>query len=512
MTSGANAPPAFPLRCPSCAHGNPAAANFCNHCGMPVNLEPCRFCEAINKRSDVACHKCGILLARPAAAPAEKAAELATELASATASAAAYVTERRAMPPPVGTPKVNAPSIPAGPPRSGAITAAGTPKVNAPPPLDAPPPRHEARPGTIPGPSTAPTNEQRPPVRDAKSRPTVSPPLAADARATAVPIAAPTTADVPRRPADPPPRVDTATLQAGAPGGTERREPTVGLEGVHRAAALAAEEDPDDEAAAAQHRRRFGRTAFLFVLLLLLGGAAFFAARDPARFQDGIDAVERKVMGGVRMLLPPRQSPAVETMPSSPTPAPAMTSPADISTPSGTAQNAPASPRAPADRRGAGGGGTGGDAFARWRVRSCDGLRRCLHPPRLRRPRPCLRADRPKRERLRRLSARCLPAQTRSTIRARRLRPRARPKPRRPSPAPHRVRRVRSLHARPHRVQARARSRASPRAGMRTRRRRRRAAARPIPNRAPPLLQKRRPSRLPRPDGNIHRACVPARH
>ena len=51
----------FPLRCPSCGGGNPAGANFCNNCGMPVNLEPCACCDAINRRGADRCHKCGSL-------------------------------------------------------------------------------------------------------------------------------------------------------------------------------------------------------------------------------------------------------------------------------------------------------------------------------------------------------------------------------------------------------------------------------------------------------------------
>src|SRR4029453_5942014 len=39
-----------PLRCPSCHHDNPVEANFCNNCGMPVDLESCSHCDAINQR------------------------------------------------------------------------------------------------------------------------------------------------------------------------------------------------------------------------------------------------------------------------------------------------------------------------------------------------------------------------------------------------------------------------------------------------------------------------------
>ncbi|MBA3507972.1 MAG: zinc ribbon domain-containing protein [Betaproteobacteria bacterium] len=51
--------PPFPLRCPSCDHGNPVSAKFCNNCGLPVHLQPCSNCEAINDRTANRCYKCG---------------------------------------------------------------------------------------------------------------------------------------------------------------------------------------------------------------------------------------------------------------------------------------------------------------------------------------------------------------------------------------------------------------------------------------------------------------------
>ena len=58
-----------PLRCPSCDHGNPEDANFCNQCGMPVCFEVCDACEAVNTRHVSRCYKCGGLLSKPAADP-----------------------------------------------------------------------------------------------------------------------------------------------------------------------------------------------------------------------------------------------------------------------------------------------------------------------------------------------------------------------------------------------------------------------------------------------------------
>ena len=75
-----------PLRCPSCAHGNPADAKFCNNCGLPVHLEPCGNCEAINDRTANRCHKCGSPLSlmsvsqsSPAIPPAETMASSAAD-------------------------------------------------------------------------------------------------------------------------------------------------------------------------------------------------------------------------------------------------------------------------------------------------------------------------------------------------------------------------------------------------------------------------------------------------
>jgi hypothetical protein len=49
----------FPLRCPSCDHGNPVGSNFCNNCGSPVHFETCSHCEAVNHRDARRCHQCG---------------------------------------------------------------------------------------------------------------------------------------------------------------------------------------------------------------------------------------------------------------------------------------------------------------------------------------------------------------------------------------------------------------------------------------------------------------------
>jgi ribosomal protein L40E len=49
----------FPLQCFFCNHINPAGAKFCNDCGSPLHLKPCRQCEAINDQAAKNCYKCG---------------------------------------------------------------------------------------------------------------------------------------------------------------------------------------------------------------------------------------------------------------------------------------------------------------------------------------------------------------------------------------------------------------------------------------------------------------------
>jgi hypothetical protein len=46
-------------QCPFCEHLNPAAAKFCNDCGSPLHLKPCRACDAINDGSVKFCYMCG---------------------------------------------------------------------------------------------------------------------------------------------------------------------------------------------------------------------------------------------------------------------------------------------------------------------------------------------------------------------------------------------------------------------------------------------------------------------
>jgi Double zinc ribbon len=64
------------LLCFCCDHRNPAGAKFCNACGTPLHLKPCKHCEAINVRAAAHCHQCGetfaleyLLLDDPAQTP-----------------------------------------------------------------------------------------------------------------------------------------------------------------------------------------------------------------------------------------------------------------------------------------------------------------------------------------------------------------------------------------------------------------------------------------------------------
>jgi hypothetical protein len=65
-----------PLFCLFCARSNPADARFCNECGTPLDLKPCRQCDAVNPRVADRCYRCEAALpveatARAAAARAE---------------------------------------------------------------------------------------------------------------------------------------------------------------------------------------------------------------------------------------------------------------------------------------------------------------------------------------------------------------------------------------------------------------------------------------------------------
>jgi len=45
--------------CAFCDHRNPPGARFCNECSSPLELKPCRQCDAVNEQDATTCHSCG---------------------------------------------------------------------------------------------------------------------------------------------------------------------------------------------------------------------------------------------------------------------------------------------------------------------------------------------------------------------------------------------------------------------------------------------------------------------
>jgi len=75
-----------PAQCIFCAHVNPSGAKFCNDCGSPLHLKPCRQCDAINDRGARRCYNCGI--ADPVLEPPPEPAPNVVATAAAAGSAA----------------------------------------------------------------------------------------------------------------------------------------------------------------------------------------------------------------------------------------------------------------------------------------------------------------------------------------------------------------------------------------------------------------------------------------
>lgn len=65
--------------CPFCDHRNPAGAKFCNDCASPLDLKPCKQCDAINHQDATSCYKCGaaypVVSSPPEATPVLPAAD-----------------------------------------------------------------------------------------------------------------------------------------------------------------------------------------------------------------------------------------------------------------------------------------------------------------------------------------------------------------------------------------------------------------------------------------------------
>jgi hypothetical protein len=45
--------------CAFCDHRNPADARYCNACASPLDLKPCKRCDAVNDHAATCCHSCG---------------------------------------------------------------------------------------------------------------------------------------------------------------------------------------------------------------------------------------------------------------------------------------------------------------------------------------------------------------------------------------------------------------------------------------------------------------------
>jgi hypothetical protein len=65
--------------CPFCDHRNPAGARFCNDCASPLQLKPCKQCDAVNDQAATNCYNCGAaypaLIGTPDATPVSPAAD-----------------------------------------------------------------------------------------------------------------------------------------------------------------------------------------------------------------------------------------------------------------------------------------------------------------------------------------------------------------------------------------------------------------------------------------------------
>ena len=72
--------------CPVCDHRNPTGAKYCNDCASPLQLKPCRQCDAVNDKAATNCYNCGAaypaLFSTPDATPLGPAADPAPAAAT----------------------------------------------------------------------------------------------------------------------------------------------------------------------------------------------------------------------------------------------------------------------------------------------------------------------------------------------------------------------------------------------------------------------------------------------
>jgi hypothetical protein len=109
---GGRVSPVPPPLCFFCGHTNPAEAKFCNECGSPLHLKPCKQCDAINDATARICYRCGEL--HPALVSVADTASMAPAAATAAGS----------------TPRGEHPSLPE--------SVAPSDDVRSPPPVDTP--------------------------------------------------------------------------------------------------------------------------------------------------------------------------------------------------------------------------------------------------------------------------------------------------------------------------------------------------------------------------------------
>jgi len=86
--------------CPFCDHRNPNGARFCNDCAAPLQLKPCKHCDAVNDQAATSCYRCGAAYPVSSSAPDVTRASPAADPAPAAASAGDVAGATNVTPPP----------------------------------------------------------------------------------------------------------------------------------------------------------------------------------------------------------------------------------------------------------------------------------------------------------------------------------------------------------------------------------------------------------------------------